>query len=354
MNMRRYLKMLWFSLALAMFGFAPPAGAAAMVSGDCLECHGDIGMVGAKFLVDQYAFDHTAHGELGCPTCHESVTADHPDDGLTPSKAGCRDCHQEVGDAYAKTEHAANAACGDCHNPHTVHATREVSGFDMNRKCAACHDSSAMVAAHGSWLPQAGLHLDRLPCISCHTGSENYVVTLFLVRREGGLEPNASPSTAPFALAGHDELKSLAGNGGVETLVDADGDGVVSLAELKAFNGSRQFRALRLRGMLSPEVVSHSMQTLDNRWDCTFCHTSGPGAMQTSFLALPREDGTYGRLPVEAGATLDALNGTPDFYMLGATRNATLDLIGLTILAGGLIMPVGHGTLRFLTRKNRH
>jgi hypothetical protein len=353
MTMRRYLKVLCFGLGLTLLGIASPLGAAAMESSDCLGCHGDSEMVEAKFQVDQFAYDHTAHGELGCLTCHESVTADHPDDGLTPSKAGCQDCHQEVGEEYARTEHAAYAACGDCHNPHTVHATREVSGYDMNRKCAACHDSSEMVTAHGSWLPQAGLHLDRLPCISCHTGSENYVVTLFLVRREGGLEPNASPSTAPFALAHHEELKTLAGDGGVESLVDADGDGVVTLTELKVFNGSRQFRALRLRGMLSPEVVSHSLQTLDNRWDCTFCHASGSAALQTSFLALPREDGSYGRLPVETGAILDALNGTPDFYMMGATRNSTLDMIGLAILAGGLIMPVGHGTLRFLTRKNR-
>jgi hypothetical protein len=353
MNMRRYLKTLCFGMGMAMIGIASPLGAAAMESGDCLGCHGEIEMVGAKFLVDQLAFDHTAHGELGCPTCHESVTEEHPDDGLTPSKAVCQDCHQEVGEEYARTGHAANASCGDCHNPHAVRATTEVSGFDMNRQCAACHGPAELAASHGTWLPQARLHLDMLPCVSCHTGSENYVVTLYLVRRPGGLEPNAPISTAPFELAGYAELKNLAGDKDIQSLVDTDGDGVVTIGELKNFNTSRQFRALRLRGMLTPEAVTHSLQTLENRWDCTFCHASGPGAMQTSFLALPREDGAYRRLPVEKGAILDALNGTPDFYMMGATRNETLDLIGLAILAGGLIMPVGHGTLRFLTRKNR-
>ncbi len=39
--------------------------------------------------------------------------------------------------------------------------------------------------------------------------------------------------------------------------------------------------------------------------------------------------------------------------MMGATRNASMNLFGLAILAGGLVMPVGHGLLRFLTRKNR-
>jgi hypothetical protein len=39
--------------------------------------------------------------------------------------------------------------------------------------------------------------------------------------------------------------------------------------------------------------------------------------------------------------------------MIGSTRNTALNLAGVLILAGGLVMPVGHGLLRFLTRKNR-
>lgn len=50
---------------------------------------------------------------------------------------------------------------------------------------------------------------------------------------------------------------------------------------------------------------------------------------------------------------LDALHTIPDFYLMGSARNTTLNKIGLAIIAGGLVMPVGHGFLRFLTRKNR-
>ncbi len=39
---------------------------------------------------------------------------------------------------------------------------------------------------------------------------------------------------------------------------------------------------------MTPEVVTHNLQILDNRWDCTFCHASGPEAMQTSFSPSPR------------------------------------------------------------------
>jgi hypothetical protein len=92
---------------------------------------------------------------------------------------------------------------------------------------------------------------------------------------------------------------------------------------------------------------------MNNRWDCTFCHASGPKAQQASYLAFPEPDGTYSRLPVEKGAILDILYGTPDFYMTGFTRNKTLSIIGILIAAGGLMVPIVHGSLRFLTRHNR-
>jgi hypothetical protein len=50
---------------------------------------------------------------------------------------------------------------------------------------------------------------------------------------------------------------------------------------------------------------------------------------------------------------LSTLYGAPDFYLTGAGRNTLLNKLGLLIIAGGLVMPVGHGFLRFLTRKNR-
>jgi hypothetical protein len=348
--MRRKLFAFIIPLALAAAS-APFPAAAALETADCLGCHGDAGAVGRDLMVNPLTFDGTAHAELGCPACHEGVADTHPDDGIAPAKSECRGCHQEIHQEYARTAHAGNAACGDCHNPHQVHGSAEVSGQDMNRPCAACHSPADMTAAHDAWLPQADLHLEMLPCISCHTGSENYVINLFISRRArlAGMPTRGNP----FELASQAELQELAGDGEIASLVDTDGSGEVSLAELRRFNGSSRFGDLRLKGMLTPETVTHGLQIQDNRWDCTYCHASGPDALQTSYLAIPQADGTYRRLPVEKGAVLDVLNGTPDFYMLGATRNRNLDLVGLAILAGGLVMPIGHGALRFLTRKNR-
>jgi hypothetical protein len=50
---------------------------------------------------------------------------------------------------------------------------------------------------------------------------------------------------------------------------------------------------------------------------------------------------------------MDILYGTPDFYMLGSTRSTLLSIIGALIVAGGLMVPILHGTLRFVTRKRR-
>jgi hypothetical protein len=201
--------------------------------------------------------------------------------------------------------------------------------------------------SHTEWLPQADLHIAKLPCISCHTASEDYVIILYIIQRE------SDAALGDFELSDHQDLKALAGEREIQNLIDLNNDNFVSLAELRTFNRNPANAAMRLQGTLTPKEASHSVETLDNRWDCSFCHTSGTEKMQTSYIALPTSNGTFARIEVEQGAILKALNGTPDFYMMGTTRSASLNIIGLLIIIGGTLMPIGHGTLRFLTRKNR-
>jgi predicted CXXCH cytochrome family protein len=328
--------------ALAMQ--SPAAGA--MESADCLGCHGDSSAVGAEYVVGA-AFDSTAHAELGCAACHPSVGSSHPDDGQPPEKAACQNCHDGVQAEYAASMHGKNAACNDCHNPHNARGSEEVSGYDMNRPCVVCHDGSEMAGSHAGWLPQADLHLGALPCITCHTGSQEYVITFYLRKKRVG------DAVGSFLPAGYEELSILAGEGGVQRLIDGNGDDLISLEELYVFNRQKNSGELTLQGMMTPATLTHTYQILESRWDCSFCHASGPQASQTSYVAFPEEDGSFRRVAVEKGAVLDALYGTPDFYMLGATRSRAMNIAGLVILAGGLVLPVGHGSLRFLTRNNR-
>lgn len=345
--MRPKTKLLFLLFALAPALLLLATGAGAMESADCLGCHGDRSTVSDKLFIDPAAFAGTPHADVGCVSCHSSVTDSHPDDGKPVSKARCKECHDNVYTEYAKSAHSGNAECGDCHNPHAVRSPTQVSGYDMNRQCASCHDDKQMNTMHAQWLPQVTLHMEALPCITCHTGSKNYVINLFIAKPVGG------GAGAGYALASYEDLKKITGEQSVQSLIDTNGDNHISLDELYAFNRNPDYKALGLQGMMMPETVTHSFQVLENRWDCSFCHASGPKAMQTSFLAFPQPDKTYKRMAVERGAVLDALYGTPNFYMLGATRSKVLNIIGLLIIAGGLVLPVGHGTLRFLTRKNR-
>lgn len=348
-----------FVSALAVATFTAAAGGAAAASpgfsfgdtagknADCLSCHGDAAKVKGARFIDPVKYAHTNHARIGCPACHDTVVSGHPAGKTTTPKTGCLECHGDIAAAYSRSNHAGKAECSGCHDPHRVNTPTEISGQDINRMCAACHDTYAITASHAKWLPQADLHIRMLPCITCHTGSKNYVIDLYIVKRQGG-EP-----AGKFDVASHGELAKVAGGVEILSLIDTNGDGYVSLAELRNFNRNPAYKELQLFGMMTPEQVTHSFQILDNRRDCTFCHASGPTAMQTSFLAVPLKDGTFRKVAVEKGAVLDALYATPNFYMMGGTRNATLNVVGLVIIAGGLVMPVGHGFLRFLTRKIR-
>ena len=342
----------WPALALLALvaGLGLASAAWAYDTEECLECHGDPAIKddgGAYLYIDPVQFDRTPHADVGCTECHSSVSEDHPDDGVRPGRAGCGQCHEDVQEDYAQSVHADNATCTDCHNPHRVEPADAMSGLDMNRVCTRCHEEREVIKSHGVWLVQPELHIASLPCVTCHTGSENYVITFYIAKTR------KRRSVESLDLATPAELRAATGGTAPEKLLDEDGDGTVSLAELRRFVRWARRNGLDLWGMLTPETVSHRVAILDNRWDCTFCHASGPSAAQTSYVAVPDGRGGYHRIPVEKGAILDAVYGTPDFYMVGVTRNRTLDKIGLMIVGAGLLMPIGHGTLRLLTWKNR-
>jgi predicted CXXCH cytochrome family protein len=312
----------------------------------CLTCHSNAGKVKGASLIDRTQFGHTTHAMIGCTSCHSELSAQHPDGVKTP-RADCRECHADINEEYAKSVHAVKTPCAGCHNPHKVASPKEISGQEINQMCSGCHDGFQMTAKHGEWLPQADLHLRMLPCITCHTGSKNYFISMYIVKGKNGSRFGRQE------VASYGELKQLAGGRDIVSLIDTNADNYVSLQELRVFNSNPSHKFLRLQGMMTPETVTHRFEILDNRRNCTFCHASGPASMQTSFIALPLENGTFRRVAVERGAVFDALYGTPDFYMMGSTKNSNLNGIGLAIICGGLIMPIGHGFLRFLTRKNR-
>jgi|GEM_PF-428371 len=381
-------------LIICIFGFVMlMAGiginsSSAMETDDCLGCHGDSSIIdegGERLYIDGAQFAGTKHAEDGCGSCH-FVTDDHPDDGIRPGKESCDTCHEDTIDElskglhagnaectdchnphaakglkppgescgmchedaveeYLKSPHAEKAACSDCHSPHTVKSHLSISGFEKNRRCATCHDN----VGHSEWLLRSRLHMQATTCISCHTDSKGIVIAMYIEKRDG-VRPDKE---GEIDLATYEDLMQLVGDGGVQSLIDTNGDGSITMAELKDFNKNSKYQDVGLWGVLSTETASHSYGIFENRRDCSFCHAAGPKAMQTCYVAFPNQDGTYSRVAVEEGAVLDPLFATPDFYMVGSTRNDILSILGLLIIAGGLGAASLHGTFRFLTRKNR-
>lgn len=314
---------------------------------DCISCHGDQALVGSQNYINPTRFGHTTHAKFGCTTCHDAITSNHPDGKTIPRTTSCGDCHSDIINQYSASIHATKASCSGCHNPHRVYSSSEIAATEMNKQCAACHDNIKINASHAKWLPQAGLHLGAIACVTCHSKAENYVISIYIAKRD-----DASPESKP-TLVEYESLLKYSNGDDIQYLIDKNRDNYISLDELRKFNRDPSNKNIYLKAMMTPVKPTHSFQTFDNRWDCTFCHASGPAIMQTSYLSFPKQNGTFRQVAVEKGAAMDALRAIPNFYLMGSTRNGTLNGIGILIIAGGMIMPVGHGFLRFLTRKNR-
>ena len=113
------------------------------------------------------------------------MAAGHPAVKKASAKTDCRLCHTEIAAEYAESSHAGKTSCNGCHDPHKAKTPSEISGSDINIMCAGCHEHFAIMASHAKWLPQAELHVEMLPCITCHTGSKNYVINLYIINRQG-------------------------------------------------------------------------------------------------------------------------------------------------------------------------
>jgi hypothetical protein len=351
MNKYSGVKIILSGMLAAAFVALALTAAAAMSTADCMECHGDKSIVqqgGGYLYINPERYSDLPHGDLACIDCHTDISDDHPEASVRPPRAKCGDCHAQAKKEYEQSVHADNATCTDCHDPHRVEAFVAASGFDENRTCEKCHDWTEIVEIHGKWLQQTDLHLSALLCVTCHTNSKDYIITFYIARINRGMSIPLRVHPA--------SLKTLARyQASVQTsrLIDLNGDGIISLEELRSFISRAERYGLNLWGLMTPAEPNHSMVVLENRKDCAFCHTAGSRYLQTSFVALPDKMGDYRRIPVQQGAALDTVYGTPDFYIIGVTRSRSLSIAGLVITACGLIMPVVHGIFRVATIRRR-
>ncbi|MCP4717553.1 MAG: hypothetical protein GY868_20725 [Deltaproteobacteria bacterium] len=133
---------------------------------DCMECHMDATLTkkssdGSErsLYVDKKLFLKSVHGEAGytCVDCHEDAQVDkHPKEGLVDIK--CADCHDEVNEVYAKSNHGQLNArgtnnapyCYDCHSMHAVLPASDpdsaVNTANLAVTCGKCHEDEAAPA----------------------------------------------------------------------------------------------------------------------------------------------------------------------------------------------------------------
>ncbi len=353
-------RLIGFFLFLLIRGLISDANAAAPESlvspvdakktQDCMKCHADPkikGSLGRYTYIDPALFSETTHAIKGCVSCH-TASEKHPDDGLRVSRVKCDSCHESAVKEYLASAHFDHASCTNCHNPHNAKSLAVVTSTQMNGQCTNCHKPDKVYVRHSSWLPQTVSHLEKLPCISCHSDTKEFVIAMYVEKRaaNGNYEPMTQKEMAVVVRDGQM----------ISRIVDDNGDEKISLAELRRFNFDSRPSGIRLQSMVLPKKVSHRIQVFKSRFDCISCHGSAPDSKQSAFVLFPDSRGErWTRMTVEEGAALDVLYGTPDFYMVGAsaTRSPWMSAIGLLIVSGGGGAAGLHLFFRVRTRSRR-
>jgi len=167
----------------------------------CLTCHDDPALqtrlsdgTALSLQVDARALRDSAHGLLGCVTCHTDLEA-HPSgqmasSGLADYEARaaemCVRCHLAAAGDYADSVHGApvlsrtgdGATCSDCHSPDgSGHSTSRLAGLRsaaqaeaVAENCGRCHRDELATyrrTAHSS-LVQFGDKRRAATCTNCH------------------------------------------------------------------------------------------------------------------------------------------------------------------------------------------
>ncbi len=136
----------------------------------------------ASWLLDAEKYHISAHGEISCQDCHESIIDDqmHPNpDDVDKKRADffnvdqCLTCHDEILEDLAQGFHGIEKissekdyeACLECHDPHYLLRTEKSTPvpFDPSKsirsQCGICHEDQSSLPEFSS---------EDEPCMVCH------------------------------------------------------------------------------------------------------------------------------------------------------------------------------------------
>jgi hypothetical protein len=315
----------------------------------CRQCHED------KFTL----YEGSVHASLVrdgnplapvCTSCH-APHAVRKSDRMAIAQVPCRQCHADIFNAYAGSVHGharsrsaeSNAPlCADCHRAHDV--TAPTAGEQVKQACLGCH--AGTLASHQAWLPHAERHLETVACPACHVPGAQRRIALRLydnVSRSLVAEKRGVPQFVKRALA-----------------ADATGQGLDALALqslLREFNreGADDRTTLRGRLELRNGVEAHQLASRSKATrNCGSCHREGADPFQVVTVSIVGPDGR----PLRYGARKEVLHSVMSvesmggFYAIGGTRIKVLDWLFLGALVGGVGVPLGHLSMKWLFRKN--
>jgi hypothetical protein len=288
-----------------------------------------------------------------CSDCHGSHSVRPKAVYETVTGVPCKKCHSDIFEAYVSSMHGKARGilghfeapiCADCHRAHEVDAA--ATGTQLRDACLGCHASA--MDAHQEWLPNAALHLDAVSCPACHAPLAQRGVELRLFDTKAQI-PFSEPGDARQF---ENQIRAA----------DTEGDGLDAFelwSLIRDINRDGEAPEMTLQGRMGVRtgVDAHRLSGKAGAVrECSSCHQEGADPFQNVTVSIVGRDGR----PVRYDADKDVLNSVMSvdsvsgFYAIGGTRIKLLDVLLVFAFLGGLSVPVGHLTLKWLFRKYRH
>ncbi|MDT8319336.1 MAG: multiheme c-type cytochrome [Xanthomonadales bacterium] len=294
-----------------------------------------------------------------CSDCHSAHTVEAV--ALYDPVTGqpCKDCHEEIYDAYSQSVHGMARAdgnviraahiqapiCADCHEAHEVSTVSATEGLQAT--CLSCHDGAAQ--AHADWLPNAKMHLNTISCAACHSPTAERRIDLQIFDKL---------TKIPIADGGENELalrqQIRAGEATGEGLDPVE---LWNLVRQTSQEGGVTEIILRGRMEVTSGVEAHRLTLKASATrDCESCHQGGSTSFENVTVSINRASGQRERFAADSKvlssvASIDTLR---DFYAPGGTRIRLLDWLLIVTVIGAAAIPIGHFALgRYLRKKAR-